>query len=1119
MPTASRAIREKQWAPFDPFVPTDEKLRQLDISGDKGSALRDFLHSLTTQLRLLHQEKSRLEQERIDDQTNIQDLQGKLDAEDVRISVNLVQLSSENERLRDEVERLLKMHTGISRTSDALQERLNVARQEQVAASQVHEARVREMLRLQEEVSTIPGIRETLRRSVEDSSHDRLETAQARGALENELDAHGMDIDKLERANIEINKQARLLEESKLEREASEYEETRLRQENQSYVDRVAEATTSREQLETLYERTGEELRLERQTSQATDRRAIAQTTELLESHANSDRDFERQLQDKVGRIGDLTQELSRSQTELTVSLASLESAKLNYEELRKMMVRAEAELQANRDLMERNEARLASTQPGGATPGTRAPAAPEFESPTLETAQHIREDVALQLQNWEVEFNRRRSLEAGHKKPDTPGRPDAPSPAHTPGETGPSSSGVKTIPVHELASKPPLPESHGGAFEEDYDPHGADQSACLDRGAPTPKSTYFGRPTEQDDLQSLNGSQHLLGRDNADVTRCVEFLQQPPAKQAEDYVGSEEIAIVRLVLASGQDGGGRTMFTRSNYTEDGVRQWAESTFVHRRYREASDALRAITSLEFPESLLGSNPTEVRKAWLAYRTTFILKLTMAISAGAQWGLLLRSMMAASRKERTGNPRIEDYVSAAILDTALMRNPPLHADVLVWKLDISFDANSVHGPDNLAADWEDCTSRLAGETATSCADRVKRAYIKKIDDPRLTTANVWEKPAHAHEISKRTCACLAEDKGAEAQGDYERGKNNQAIYWREWTALQTRYQAGHIKADQLDTSLLCAIHIGSYEAEVPGSSGMPRTRQRSARERRDTGAGPAGNTPTDPKNGLALDRNGVPLDPALRSLWDSAKKKGDNRVRDAIKVLQHPPREAGTSQSVNHIGAPPPPQAPPPGRTAGTQERSTTYVPDTSPLPANGIAPQRYRLVAHPTGKTGNPEDTTWTNDLWGQAIADLDEFDKLRADPNTLKAAALIRPTNMDLNDVYCGRCKSDEDWQWPADACKYCLYRPRAPNDRSDMSHESNWWYGTGRGDHNPYRCQAFKRMIAEGGEIKTYPQAAAAIRNALRARLPPRVDRGGGRGQGAGGRGRGGKGGKGGK
>ena len=63
---------------------------------------------------------------------------------------------------------------------------------------------------------------------------------------------------------------------------------------------------------------------------------------------------------------------------------------------------------------------------------------------------------------------------------------------------------------------------------------------------------------------------------------------------------------------------------------------------------------------------------------------------------------------------------------------------------------------------------------------------------------------------------------------------------------------------------------------------------------------------------------------------------------------------------------------------------------------------------------------------------------------------------------------------------QFAKGACLYCLHRPLPKSDTPDSE---KWWYGTGNGDHNPYRCRAFIRYLVEGGggRSKGFPDGHA--------------------------------------
>jgi len=154
------------------------------------------------------------------------------------------------------------------------------------------------------------------------------------------------------------------------------------------------------------------------------------------------------------------------------------------------------------------------------------------------------------------------------------------------------------------------------------------------------------------------------------------------------------------------------------------------------------------------------------------------------------------------------------------------------------------------------------------------------------------------------------------------------------------------------------------------------------------------------------------------------------------------------------------------------------------------------------LVAFPSGSTGNPNaGEAWTQEKWQQIIVELDHFDVMLQYDDSKHAAALCRPCDKSMTTPHVGRERTTDN-VWNADACKYCLYRPLAPRGSAEArtDHAHNWKYGTGRGDHSPYRCQAFKRMLAEGGDTRKFPDPA--VHKVIRAALKygkPRSEQGG--------------------
>ena len=54
---------------------------------------------------------------------------------------------------------------------------------------------------------------------------------------------------------------------------------------------------------------------------------------------------------------------------------------------------------------------------------------------------------------------------------------------------------------------------------------------------------------------------------------------------------------------------------------------------------------------------------------------------------------------------------------------------------------------------------------------------------------------------------------------------------------------------------------------------------------------------------------------------------------------------------------------------------------------------------------------------------------------------------------------------------------------------DSIPPGHPEHWFYGTGRGDHNPRRCPCAKRFLCEGGDRVRQPKYAEHLAGCLKA------------------------------
>jgi hypothetical protein len=136
----------------------------------------------------------------------------------------------------------------------------------------------------------------------------------------------------------------------------------------------------------------------------------------------------------------------------------------------------------------------------------------------------------------------------------------------------------------------------------------------------------------------------------------------------------------------------------------------------------------------------------------------------------------------------------------------------------------------------------------------------------------------------------------------------------------------------------------------------------------------------------------------------------------------------------------------------------------------------------------------------WTLPQWRQTLIDFDAIDALAA-TTACVATAKFRPVQASglapaVPATRTGRPSSvqqtDGSYSWPKDSCAYCAFRPQAPPGTAPTD---DWWYGTGDGAHNPYRCQPAKRYLTEGGDAGVDAEFAPHLRRCLRvAREPAR-------------------------
>jgi hypothetical protein len=233
---------------------------------------------------------------------------------------------------------------------------------------------------------------------------------------------------------------------------------------------------------------------------------------------------------------------------------------------------------------------------------------------------------------------------------------------------------------------------------------------------------------------------------------------------------------IIILVLRARLDETLRDWRTRSFYEEQAVadyRRWARPE--GQPHSDAADALAELSDsdvLGVSPGLLSPHPDKAAEAWNQYRRVLIHALHRAFEAGVNWRRALRALSLVYGNVDDGHPRIDQYVTEAMKDRALVQHPLLHADVIIFKLDMSFsDGSKQFSSDSCSADWERASSRRPGEDLVTLATRVVGAYLKKVNDPDITTVTVWDRRHYTFEIKERFMECLGSDEICPDRGHF------------------------------------------------------------------------------------------------------------------------------------------------------------------------------------------------------------------------------------------------------------------------------------------------------------------------------------------------------------
>jgi hypothetical protein len=571
-----------------------------------------------------------------------------------------------------------------------------------------------------------------------------------------------------------------------------------------------------------------------------------------------------------------------------------------------------------------------------------------------------------------------------------------------------------------------------------------------------------------------------VSGEGGAALEEALAFFNLTPEEQIAQLPPTVDRAHILGVLHARADSTASRWRRRQLFVKDVVIRRAGvldqgTNYVH---RMASSALKSITDLSF-DARLGDKDSNVQaRAWSGLRSRFINAFHDVLVTGCDFAVVLRKLMEASNVDlpnSRGNRRVHSYAKLALDESLHRLHPVLCADAFIFKLDTSYRTDH-YGSDSVDANWNALNSRHVDDDCDTLAEAVISAYIEKLNSDAWNSTNIWTEPHHVDTVNAKYAECLLCD-----LADISRGDENYARFMDSWKQTQTDVDAGKLPRSDLSCAVIAFKFIRSKEAtKVPADLLTRRSALMATKESESKAQGRGASGRHAGAVQLSPPQTPPPPPPVIANVTPPIGAMAKGLGKGLGKGSYKGGRGNGTPPPPASAVPPPPP--PPPPQTAG----GYAYPPPNQLTSSS-------RNVAHPAGSTGNPrkvgsEAAPWTNETWKSTILD---FTYLHSCSPTSAGDALRHcwPADASFSATSPVRPKSN-DGVWAVDSCLYCFHRPKAdPSDAAAaVDHPENWWYGTGQGNHNPYRCKAFKRYLAEGGDLATHPQFAVNLRGCLR-------------------------------
>ena len=566
------------------------------------------------------------------------------------------------------------------------------------------------------------------------------------------------------------------------------------------------------------------------------------------------------------------------------------------------------------------------------------------------------------------------------------------------------------------------------------------------------------------------------------------EIIAIPDVFLSTDVQDREYVAAVRR--ADVIDFAGLSVFRRFLYTNECRGRREASLRLNPKAANSAAKHDCMDKLPIPADL---SSDDTFKTSVAYKNHFRVALGQFLSnpllQGANWKDLLQSLYTRFERPKNGHAMLAHFIRIALRDITLHRDPLLHAEVLLFKLDTSF-----YSREEGMTPFDRLDSLEPTMDAPTLMAKIVDFYLDKIDDHTMCRTNVLANKVHRAALASKVGTCLLNDERDPARGEVVFSEFNKV-----WGQLESAY-----------TKEPTADKLAGLDLQKFAETHLKEVCERFTRER----------TTTERVKGIR-----AKLNPRSRAPAPVAPAPPPRRTAAAASMQPAPSHEPtysdddeysyGTTYPVDSGLQPPPPRT---RRRAASAERARTrpsavktaqnphappYAAAAAPLapeprPASRSpgpsAPSGRRSCPPPAGSKGELSGKPWDQEKWSATMVDFDRLDEAVQDGQrtaVYATAAKARPTKSDLQELRLGRCPRPEQGQpYQPDACAYCFYRPKAKGQDARPNNPDFWRFGTGDGAHFPGMCDCFKRYLAEGGDASDPPNGRQFLQSALRER-----------------------------